>query len=488
MQHRTTPTSLPVSIPRSVSTRRARPAPRAARTIRSLAPGMLVLLAGCGLGQKVQFGWSAYMRDPADYDALEAERAVRGAEGTPPVAETPAASAAPYWTQYRGPLGDGIYREQNLALDWDAAPPPRLWSVVVGPAYSSIVVAHGLAITMEQRREREMVVAFSLESGQVVWEHGWEARYSDALSKEGPRATPALAGEFVVTLGAKGELRCLDLASGELRWRHALMDPDGPNLEYGLAASPRIFEVDGEALVILQGHRSLFAFALGSGEARWRALDETLAYVTPSRAEVLGRDTLLVTAAERVVGLDPDSGAELWSFPWSVLGGLACTQPIVVAPDRVLVSAGYGKGSQLVELGIDEAGATGTPEPRSLWRTAHFKTRFNEPLWLAGQAYGLDEGRLMCLDLDTGRPRWRGGSYGYGQLLAVGDEALIAVDEEGAVHSLGLGPEGPLERGSFQGLEGGMTLNLPALAHGRLLMRSEKQLACFDLRPPAPEG
>ena len=67
---------------------------------------------------------------------------------------------------------------------------------------------------MEQRRGEEVVVAFDAATGDTVWENGWPARHYDTLSKEGPRATPAIAGDAVLALGALGELRCLDLASG----------------------------------------------------------------------------------------------------------------------------------------------------------------------------------------------------------------------------------------------------------------------------------
>ena len=183
----------------------------------------------------------------------------------------------------------------------------------------------------------------------------------------------------------------------------------------------------------------------------------------------------------RVVGLDATTGAELWSFPWEVTNGLSITQPILLAPDRVLVSAGYGKGAQLVRLVPGESGVT----PEVLWRSARLKTRFNEPVLVGEHVYGLDEGTLVCLAVEDGRRAWKEGDYGYGQLLAA-DGYLVVVDEDGAVHVLTADPEEPTELASFEGLDGGVTLNVPALAHGRLYVRSEKELVCFDLRGRAP--
>ncbi|MEM6674808.1 MAG: PQQ-binding-like beta-propeller repeat protein [Planctomycetota bacterium] len=427
---------------------------------------VLTMNSCAGLG----FTFRSLTRSSSDYDALDDERA-RGAASPDSIrAETPAA----YWTQYRGPVGDGEYDEAGVDLTWTAVAPRRLWSAAVGPAYSSVVVAGGLVVTMEQRREREAVVAFDLEDGTVVWEHAWPGRFYNALSKEGPRATPAIQDGLVVALGAEGELRCVALETGDLRWRRSLLDGSDANLNFGIAASPRIL---GDA-VIAQGADHVAAFELATGELRWRALSETMAYSTPQFGELLGETHVVVCAKKRIVGLDPSTGAELWSFPWKFLGD-TCTQPLVLSPDRVLASSGHGKGAQLVRLVDGEEGLA----TEVLWRSRRFKTRYNEPVQSGRFAYGLDEGMLACLDVETGERVWKEGRYGYGQLLLIG-ERLLVVDEDGDVHVLRLGDAGPSEELCFEGVDGGMTLNVPALAHGRLFVRNERELVAFDLRGP----
>lgn len=442
------------------------------RTNRALTGTVLlgaVALAGCA---SFRHGVASFLRPPRDYDALEEERAQASAGDWSPDGDFPAA----YWTQYRGPRGDGVYTEQPIATAWGDDGPPRAWVAPVGQAYSSIVVAMGLAITMEQRRDEEAVVAFSLESGELVWDHTWKARHYDAAGKEGPRATPAIVGSAVVAMGATGELRCLDLATGELRWERSLLADEGhENLEYGLSASPRI---QGDA-VFVQGAASVHALELGTGRVLWKALSEEMSYATPQLGELFGQDVVVATTRERILGLDPASGTELWSFPWKVSGGGSCTQPILLAPDRVLASAGYGKGSQLVRL--TETGASVGVEV--VWRSPRFKTRFDEPVLLDGVVYGLDEGKLARLDVDTGKLAWKEGRHGYGQVLAV-DGRLLLVDERGKVHLYEVDGDGPRELASFRALDGGTTLPLPALAHGRLLLRTETELVCYDLRAP----
>lgn len=449
--------------------------------------GVLLVLAGLlsfaflsrdsSMWQTVRFGIAARFRGETDYDALDRERRTSEAVEVPGTADV--VWPTPYWTDFLGPGRSNVYDEGPLLEPWPDGGPPELWRVRVGPAYSSVVVADGLAFTMEQRRELEVVVAFDLESGREVWTHGWEARHFDSLSKEGPRATPVYARGAVIAQGATGELRKLDAGTGELVWRTDLLDaPGAESLLYGLSGTPLVLD----DLVIAQGGEAgsgggVMAFDFESGELRWHALGERMTYASPQPAELLGRTMVLVITAARIVGLEPTTGAELWSAPWHVSNDLSCTQPLVVAPNRVLLSAGYGKGSQLFEL-VERDNRI---EATSLWRSARFKTRFNNSVLVDGFAYGLDEGVLACIDVADGRRMWKSGSYGLGQLLLAG-ERLLVVTEDGEVVLLDIDGEEGVELHRFQALES-TTINPPCLAHGRLLVRNHEELVCYDLRP-----
>ncbi len=66
--------------------------------------------------------------------------------------------------------------------------------------------------------------------------------------------------------------------------------------------------------------------------------------------ELGGRRQILVVSSSRVVGLAPENGKLLWSYPWETDMGINVSQPIVVDRNRFFISSGYGKGAALVEL------------------------------------------------------------------------------------------------------------------------------------------
>jgi outer membrane protein assembly factor BamB len=98
-----------------------------------------------------------------------------------------------------------------------------------------------------------------------------------------------------------------------------------------------------------------------------------------------------------------------------------------------------------------------------------------------GYLYGLDESILACIDAATGDLKWKGGRYGYGQVLLAGDH-LIVLTEDGELALVRATPEAHHELARFPAIEG-KTWNHPVIAGGVLLVRNLREMAAFDIRP-----
>jgi hypothetical protein len=85
------------------------------------------------------------------------------------------------------------------------------------------------------------------------------------------------------------------------------------------------------------------------------------------------------------------------------------------------------------------------------------------------------------VDAATGDRRWKGGRYGHGQVLLLADQKLLLVlGEYGEVHLLAANPDKLEELGKFQALND-KTWNHPVIAHGRLYVRNDREVACYEL-------
>jgi outer membrane protein assembly factor BamB len=226
----------------------------------------------------------------------------------------------------------------------------------------------------------------------------------------------------------------------------------------------------------------LVAFDQLTGRRLWAALSDKPTYASPLLAELAGRAQLVLVTASRVLGFDPERRLVLWETPWKVSYDASCALPVLVDTNRLFVSAGYGVGGLLLEI----AGPPGQLRVQTLWQNRNLKTKFNPAVYWQDHLYGLDEGVLTCVNARTGERVWRGGRYGYGQVLLARGHMLV-LGGEGELALVEATPAAFREKARVQALHG-KTWNLPALAHGRLLLRNATEMTCFDLRPPPAGG
>lgn len=413
-------------------------------------------------------------------DASTSAAAPAAATATSPGAPAASPVAARYvWANYRGANRDGRYDEKRINTSWSSEGLKPAWKQPVGGGWASFVIADNVAYTIEQRRQQEVVAAYDIRTGRELWTQGWNAEFKESMGGDGPRATPTWDDGKIYALGATGELRCLDAKTGKVSWgKNILSDNGASNLEWGMSAAPLV--VDDKVIVQPGGKsgKSIVAYNKNTGAPVWRALNDTQAYVSPMLVTLAGRRQILAVTSNRVVGLNPDDGALLWDYAWATSMGINCSQPIPVDANRFFVSSGYGKGAALVEV-KDEGGKL---VARQVWENNSMKNKFNSSVLHNGLVYGLDEGILACIDVNTGERKWKGGRFGYGQVILANDH-LIVLSEEGELALVRATPDSFQEVAKFKVLEG-RTWNNPAIADGRLLVRNGTEMACFNLATP----
>jgi outer membrane protein assembly factor BamB len=381
-----------------------------------------------------------------------------------------------WWTDFRGPRRDGVYAGP-VNTKWPAGGLTPIWKQPIGGGYASFVIAGGRAFTIEQRGPKEVVAAYDVTSGRELWTDAWDAAFTESMGGDGPRATPTWSDGRIYALGAAGELRALDERTGRVIWRtNILADSGAGNLPWGMSAAPLVL---GNAVVVLPGGpggKSVVAYDRATGKALWSALGDAQAYAAPMFVTLAGVPQLVIFSATRLIGLSPDGTKELWSHHWTTQNGINAAQPLVIGDNRLFLSSSYGTGAAVIELTKNETGLS----VREVWRNTRMKNRFASSVLRDGVIYGLDESILAAVDAQTGEQKWKGGRYGYGQLLLAG-EHLIVLTEDGDLALVRAMPDRHEELSRFHVLDG-KTWNVPAIADGYLLVRNLAEMAAFDLR------
>jgi outer membrane protein assembly factor BamB len=294
----------------------------------------------------------------------------------------------------------------------------------------------------------------------------------------GPRATPVYRDGLLYSLGANGDLYCLSAKAGKPKWsKNILADNAARNQEWGMAGSPLI--VDAMVVVTPGGApgKSIVAYDRLTGAPVWQALDDRAGYTSPILATLAGRRQIVWISAQRAVGLAPENGALLWEYAFPAQNDMNCSQPVVVDDSSVLLSSSMGPGAVLLQ--ISKSGDAYSA--RAVWQNNRMKNKFNSSVLYQGYIYGLDDTILACVDARTGELQWKGGRYGYGQLLLATGH-LVIVTEQGELVLVRARPDKYLELARFSAING-RTWNIPAIDNGLLLVRNATEMACFRLGP-----
>ena len=393
--------------------------------------------------------------------------------------DTPPPADAADFPQCQGPERTGRLRGPVLARAWPAAGPVELWRRPVGAGWAGFAVAGRRAITLEQRDTAEVVACYDLVTGEPRWTFAAEGeRYDDPVAGVGPRTTPTIVGDRVWVAGATGLVHALDLTTGAPLWSVDLRERFGaPVPEWGFAGSP--LHHDGLVIVPAGGDgAALVALDADDGTTRWQAGTGPVHWSSPRLVTLAGAPQVL-HFREALAAHAIDTGEVLWEHPWQQRFPRVA-MPAPVGDDRLLVSSGYGIGAELVTVRREGD----TFAARAEWHRLTLKAKFANFVVHADHAFGFDDGRLACIRVADGRRRWKERGTGHGQLLLV-DDLLLVTTETGDVLLGEADPERWNELARFAALDHD-TWNPPAVAGAYLLVRSDREAACFRL--PLREG
>ena len=376
------------------------------------------------------------------------------------------------YPQFLGQHRNGVVSTIQLNLDWETHPPKLVWRRPVGAGWSGFAIVGNSAITQEQEGDWEKVVCYDLHTGDVKWSHRDQARYHAPPAGLGPRATPTISGNRVYTVGSTGIFNCLDLETGEQLWttnifeKHKAVAP-----RWGVSISPLVF---GELVVVSAG--GAVAYHKETGEIAWIGYRNESGYSSPFLTTLAGVEQIVIFNQGLITAHEPLSGELLWKQPWPTPSVECVSQPVPLSNDRLLVSSGYGVGAKLFQISRNSAGEF---DVSTIWETIYLKAKFTNIIYYEGYLYGLDDGIFACINPVDGTRQWKRGRYGHGQTLLVSD-VLLVLTESGEVVLVDPDPSSHIEHARFTALKG-RTWNTPALAGDYLLVRNDREAACYQL-------
>jgi outer membrane protein assembly factor BamB len=390
------------------------------------------------------------------------------------------------WPGFRGLLRDGISSDPVALTEHPATGAyPVVWSREVGEGHAGVAISQGAVYLLDYDRaaQADVVRCLSLADGQEIWSYAYPVpiKRNHGMS----RTVPAVAGKYVVTLGPKGHLVCLDRETGALQWMRDLPAVYGTTIPPWYAGQcPRI---DGNRVIVAPAGTNCLMTALevATGATIWETPNPAqwaMSHASILLAEVDGVRQYIYTGVGGVAGVSANDGALMWrTADWKISIATIPT-PIQLADGRIFLSGGYNAGSAF--LRVTREGEVWIPRLEKRLAPLLFGTDQQTPLTWQGQIYGVRPGgELVCLDLD-GTVRWTSGPsnrFGLGPYI-LADRRIWVLSDTGILRVIRATPDRFELLFETRILDGSDAWGPLALADGFLIARDLTRLVCLQVR------
>jgi outer membrane protein assembly factor BamB len=380
------------------------------------------------------------------------------------------------WPQWRGPNRDAVSLATGLLADWPEEGPPLVWTAKgLGRGMSSVTVAG------------RQIYTLSAENGEEIW--------ATPIEPDGdPNGSPTIDGDRVFAITYNGTLVCAESQTGEIVWRKSLVEDFGGEVpNWGYSESPL---VDGDHVVCTPGSDDALIVTLNkaTGDTIWKTTappemqdrgHDGAGYSSIVIGHGAGIRQYVQLVGNGVIGVSTANGTPLWGYN-RIANGVANIPTPIVHEDYVFTSTGYGAGSALLRL---ESTPTGVKVNEVYFHPGNKMQNHHGGMVLVdGHVYlghGHNQGRPMCVELQTGKVKW-------GPVRGLGTDSAAVLYADGHLYFryqnavmalIEATPEAYRLKASFK-LPSHLDNSWPhpVIAGGHLYLRDQDVLMCYDLR------
>lgn len=406
------------------------------------------------------------------------------------------------WPQYRGPARNDLSPETGLLKAWPKDGPSLAWTYNnTGVGYSGPAIVGNRLYTIGGRGDDEFLIALDVKDRAAT--EAWAVKVGPLFQfktnnwSSGPSATPTVDGDLVYALGGNGDLVCVD-KSGKEQWRkhlpselEAQVNPIGggpKNLGWGYTWSPL---VDGDQLVCAPGgpKGTLAALDKKTGNVLWRSTEATFqaAYTSPMLLDAAGVRQYLLLVNQGLIGVAAKDGKLLWSHKKGY--GTEVVNTPLVRDNLVFTTVGAGGGCDLVKIEADGGKLKADP----VYANKNLSNHHGNCVLVGDHVYGFSEGKgWTCQDFKSGQVAWaEKGKLGPGSVVAAEGKLYCYAEGDGTMVLVDADPSGWKESGRFKIPQqtklrkpSGRIWTPPVIAHGKLYLRDQDLLFCYDLASP----
>jgi outer membrane protein assembly factor BamB len=408
------------------------------------------------------------------------------------------------WPRFRGADFDNISKDTTpLAESWDSAGPPVMWKVTLGEGYAGPAIKNGRVYILDynERRKADMLRCFSLKSGIELWRRWY---YVDLKRNHGySRTIPAVTDDYLVSIGPRSHVMCLDPISGDLLWTIDLEKEFGiPGREKG-RITPDFYSgqcplIDNGIAVLAPGGKSIMTGVdCKTGHVVWRTPNPDslrMSHGSIMPITLFGKRMYVYNAVGGVVGVSAE-GEDRGNLLWSTKGWSPATtaaSPLYLGNNEIAVFGSYGAGGGRIKIdynGSDYSALVTESHKASEGMTSDQQTPVitGDHIWtVMPENAGPLKKQLVCYSKsDLKKPVWISGKENrFGRGLGpyiISDNKMFLLDDDANLFLFKLEGASATLISKHKITEGIEAWGPMAIAGKYLIMRDSRNMVCLNI-------
>lgn len=400
------------------------------------------------------------------------------------------------WTNFRGADLDNISKSPvKLIEKFGSEGPKILWSKELGEGHSGAAIYKGLAYILDYNEEEraDKLRCFSLVDGTELWSRGYDVavKRNHGMS----RTIPALTEDYIVTIGPKCHVMCMERETGNLLWGLDIVKEYNNEIPFWYTGQCPLIDND-VAILATGGSALMVAVDCKTGEKLWETPNPNgwkMSHSSVMPYTFGGRKMYVYSSIGALTGVaadGPEAGKVLWeTSKWN--HSVVAPSPVCMPDGRIFMTAGYGAGSMMLQL--TESNGEFSVKPLVEYKPREgLACEQQTPIFWNGHLLGIvpkdggtNRNQLVCVHpSDPQKIVWSSGKearFGLGPYF-IADNKLFVLNDDGTLTIARPSTEKYIQLDQVNIIENGHDAWAPfALADGYLLMRDSKTLVCIDL-------
>ncbi|MBC34519.1 MAG: hypothetical protein CL663_00535 [Bacteroidetes bacterium] len=400
------------------------------------------------------------------------------------------------WTNFRGADFDNIVKDETPLIDQFGAEGPKIvWEHDLGDGYAAPVIYNGKVYVLDyvESRRTDALRCFSLETGEELWSRWYlvKVKRNHGMS----RTIPAITDKYLVTIGPRCHVMCVNPENGDLLWTIDMVKEYGTEVPFWYTGQCPII-IDDIAIFAPGGSALMIGVDCATGEVVWETPNPDKLGMSHSSIipmTIHGKKMFVYMALNGTVGVSAegdDVGTVLWKTR-DFIPNVIAASPILLPGNRIYGTAGYGAGG--IVFKVNKEGNTYSTELLQKYKPKDgLASEQQTPILYNGYLFGIQpkdaagyRNQFVCVNADDPQNiLWTSGRtdrFGLGPYV-IADDKFFIVNDDGTLNIARLSTSGFELLDKRRIIEGHDAWGPIALADGYLIMRETKKMVCLDMR------